>query len=798
MRSLHTRWRIFIVVVLCLAVLAPLAPQTLAQESVGDSPEERVLREMVATLGWPDTVRRGRLYELEPDDETLFILWPPSAALRYLLRTKVSADNGGSYEKETIQYARILALGKDGGRYYIDKMVENGLPHSSYQGREGIVMRVGDQLCDPGGLLGYIIDILREFITAFLEELGIEPTGEMACPEAAAGLIAWTCGSHTFVVRDDTGTGAEDAIAAALYLAAQNHGLCDLGDTLVILAGTDDTPGTRPLSHFQQMAQEVNGYYGHNAYGRVVLSYTFMDADGDASSGPGDWYNVSGAMADYAGREHQFAIDAIQQAFAAGAPREEMNFARVIVVYAGPSQQATHDAPNPAPMGTLASHPPNNMFFEIEVGPADAPAMIYPSTLILVAEEDGLGLWVHEVGHSLYSRHLMFNRLSRITDRYNYSQPWGNYGRIGSWGVMGSGNWWGDPLASIPVHMCGFSKVSGTWLDYLDAELGRRYTLTALERQTHGDTVLRVDDPTSMHAEHFFLVEARDATAAFGAPETGVVLYRVTYNNTHNYHVVNNLLPQSGTTVATGPGDRPYHRPTLRGAGAAGGVTLYRDVIRRIEFTLHSESTTGGYSAVVSANVFTPTNMVGASVSPVGSPVPVGQANTAPTGPDRVLPDIDLHAYDDQGRHVGINYVTGEYENQIPGAIASGDLKDAEEWIFVPEGTPVRFEVSAYKTEQFLAASPQFAAEIKPHTFEIEYGRFDAGGQYTVARGGKGTVAAGDEASMLSPDDPSLRYRPGPAWRYGFNLTPRFYLMVLIGAILVMGGIGWIIALRRR
>ncbi len=798
MKSVHTHWRVFLVVVLCLAVLAPLAPQTLAQEPVGDSPEERVLREMVTSLGWPDTVHRGRLYELEPDDETLFILWPPGAALRYLLRTKVSANNGGSYEEDTIQYARILALGEDGGRYYIDKMVENGLPHSSYQGREGIVMRVGDQICDPGGLLGYIIDMIREIITAFLEELGIEPTDEMPCAEAAAGLIAWSCGSHTFVVRDDTGTGAENTIAAALYLAAQNHGLCDLGDTLVILAGTDDTPGTRPLSHFQQMAQDVNAYYGHNAYGRVVLAYTFMDADGDASSGPGDWYNVGGAMADYANRERQFAITAVERAFAAGAPREELNLARVIVVYAGPSQQATHNAPNPAPMGTLASHPPNNMFFEIEVGPADARAMVYASVLILVAEEDGLGLWTHEVGHSLYSQYLMFNRLSRITDRYNYSQPWGQYGRVGRWGLMGSGNWWGDPTASSPVHMCAFSKVSGTWLGYLDAELGKQYALTAVEHQKHGDTVLRVDDPTSTHAEHFYLVEARDATAAYGAPETGVVLYRVTYNNTHNHHVVNNLLPQSGTTTATGPMNRVYERPTLGGAGAAGGVTLYRDVPTRLEFVLHSESTTGSYSAVVSANVFTPTNMVGATVAPAGSPVPVGQANTAPTGPDLVLPDIDLHAYDDQGRHVGLNYVTGEYENQIPGAIASGDLKDAEEWIFVPEGTPVRFEVSAYKTEQFLAASPQIAAEIKPHTFEIGYNRFDAEGQHTVARAGKGTVAAGEEAQLLSPDDPSLRYRPAPAWRYGFNLTPRLYLMVLIGAILLMGGIGWIIALRRR
>lgn len=36
--------------------------------------------------------------------------------------------------------------------------------------------------------------------------------------------------------------------------------------------------------------------------------------------------------------------------------------------------------------------------------------------------------------------------------------------------------------------------------------------------------------------------------------------------------------------------------------------------------------------------------------------------------------DIDLHAYDDAGRHVGMDYSTGEYEIEIGDARASGNI----------------------------------------------------------------------------------------------------------------------------
>ncbi|MHB1296224.1 MAG: metallopeptidase domain-containing protein [Anaerolineae bacterium] len=779
----------FLWVALALSLMAPwLGPfSVVAPVQADDSLEERVLRDAAAALGWSQEVSQSSLFQLGADDESMMLFWPAGSGLPYMSRSRYTATNGGSYEEETIQYARILNMGEEGGRYFIEKFVENGYRHSSYQGRDAVILHAGDEMCNPGGLVGYLSEMVREWFASIFGD-----AADMDCPYASAGYIAWTCGSYVFVARDDSGLGGEDAIAAALYAAAEKQGMCALGDTLVILAGTADTPGAEELAHFQEMAQSVNTYYGQNSYGRVLLTYTFMDADG--SEGSEDWYEVGPTLADYAGKETDFAIAAVKEAFAEGAPRDELELARVIVVYAGQSAQATHDAATPAPLSTLCSMPPNGMWHEIEVGTGDATSKVFAGSLVVVAEEDGLGLWAHEVGHTLYSQYKLFNKWQRISDRYNYQQPWGQYGNIDNWGLMGSGNWWGDPLASAPVHMSSFAKESAEWLSYTDAQVDTSYTLTALENQQFGDSVLRLDDPTSADPNRFFILEARDASAPYGAPESGVVFYRVSWSAAHGHHIVNSLAPQSGTAVGSGAGGRSYLRP-----GFHSGSTVQRWPGGKLEFILESESTAQGYSAVVSVNVYTPTNLVGAVMALAGGAVP------APAGPptvtasmDAPLPDIDLHAYDEEGRHVGLNYETGQYESEIPGAVASGDLKDAEEWIYVPEGTQVRFEVSAYKTAQFLAANPAYAAEAEPQPFEVTYQRFDAEGNLTETKAIRDDVEAGVEASLKSPGDASLAYKPARLVGYGKNLPEDLLRKALIAAILAMGLVGWVIMQRRR
>ena len=276
------------------------------------------------------------------------------------------------------------------------------------------------------------------------------------------------------------------------------------------------------------------------------------------------------------------------------------------------------------------------------------------------------------------------------------------------------------------------------------------------------------------------------------------MLYQVIWSGSHQHHVVNVISASSGTTNVTGANGSRYTRPTLHGSGDANGATEKRVPHWKIQFTLHSESTADGYSAVVGTSVYTPTNLVGAVVTPAAAAPPADPPPVAPISRDGPVPDIDLHAWDDQGHHVGLNYASWEYESQIPGAVASGDLLGDDEWIYVPEGTAVRYAVSAEKTRQFLEANPAWAEILEPQEFTISYNRFDAEGNHTVADGGKGVVPPGIEANLSAPTDPSLRYKAAPALHYGRNWPSDLPLMGFFGALLILGLVGWVTALIRR
>ena len=87
--------------------------------------------------------------------------------------------------------------------------------------------------------------------------------------------------------------------------------------------------------------------------------------------------------------------------------------------------------------------------------------------------------------------------LHRVSDRYQSDQPGRQLGHVGAWDLMGTGSRWGDPAGVAPTHMSSYTKEAAGWLRYLPAELGRHYRLEALENQSMGDHVLRVDDPSS-------------------------------------------------------------------------------------------------------------------------------------------------------------------------------------------------------------------------------------------------------------------------------------------------------------
>ena len=71
-------------------------------------------------------------------------------------------------------------------------------------------------------------------------------------------------------------------------------------------------------------------------------------------------------------------------------------------------------------------------------------------------------------------------------------------------------------------------------------------------------------------------------------------------------------------------------------------------------------------------------------------------SNSNPLLKSMTAPDLDLHLYWDDGKHIGMNYETGKYEIQIAEAIVSGDNQNIPEWILIPENvTGCHFVVSS-------------------------------------------------------------------------------------------------------
>jgi M6 family metalloprotease-like protein len=322
-------------------------------------------------------------------------------------------------------------------------------------------------------------------------------------------------------------------------------------DTLVILAETTDTAGMGSLHRVQMLAQAAEWYYAQNSYSREKLCFTFLDADG--AQGEHDWYNVGPSLAAYRGEEHAFALEALARALAAADLPEVVQVARAVVVCPAGQQMGARvlDA-------SAFAHASRDY---VAVSRPGGNRRIYLQDVVLVSEEDDLGTWVHELGHTLASKVLSPAGL-RLTDRYSYyNDPTRRYGDAGPWDVMGTGSRWGNPVGTSPTHMCSYTKVAAGWLHYAPAVVGQDYPLVALEHQRAGDAVLTFDDPASDDPQAHYILEARDADAFFGAPASGVMLYHVTYDHQANHAVVNTLGPQGGMQG---------NQPTLHG-----GVAVY-------------------------------------------------------------------------------------------------------------------------------------------------------------------------------------------------------------------------------
>ena len=695
-----------------------------------DERAQRVLKGAAASLGWPETISTD-------EDDNL-----GTGKTYTISETGLGSDDDlhGSIAVFSTEQEPGIILGFFDDQFDMDR--------SSYQGRDAVISRYGKN-CNPTGL----VKVFNDMISGWFEEV-FGPSEDDNCV-TMHGAIIWSCGKYMFAANDARSEegGEEDNIAAAIYTAAQQEGMCEYGDTLVMMVDTPDSPGSKRMSENVKLGQKINEYYGAISYGQQPpYKFTFLDADG--SRGADDWYHLTTTMASLSNDNNRFdtlAEAAVKKAFGGTTLAEDLYFERVVLVYSGESQQVDPSVP------IYDANAWKKDGDYVEVDTSTGKRRIYSKSFIYLSEKRDLGTWAHEFGHSVPSRFTMpapWNS-GRISDRYNYGPAFGGFGQFGeidNWGLMGYGAWWGNN-GNSPVHMSGFSKYSAKWLGYSQAALNETYILTPLEHMGKDGSLLTLDDPLSVGSEDYYVIEARDSGAIFGAPETGVVIYKVK-KHPGGYHIVNSLPRQTPGGRGVSQDGRQYQRPTL-----SADSNTYVNLLGNFRIRLLDSSAN---SSAVRIEPYRPARMIGAAAAPAGPAInpPPGQENMASPPPDSTAPrpDTDLHAYDSSGNHVGVNYDTGEYENSIPGAISSGDLVDDEEWIFVPEGTDVRFEISTRDTEMYLSDFPEYAQYAVPQNYSASAVKYDSSGKRYEAPLGNGTAAAGQNIQLRSPLDPSLKY----------------------------------------
>jgi len=520
--------------------LCPPSP-TPAADTVPGSGLERVLAGTAQRLGWPATISAsGDL---------------PGQALQI--------TGSGTAQAAMVRAAATLLPGS-GELAFLDAYAQRGLTHGIFHGWEAIIVRSGDRLCDDQG---------RAKLGSSQSTIGQGPDSPTPCREAY-GLIAWHSGPYGFIAEDATGSGQELRIAEALYAAAQEHTLSGLGSTVVILAETTDVPGGSSRQRLQALTQEANLYYSLNGYGRVSFDFTFMDADG--SRGSNDWYNVGPSMAPYRNDDRAYGVAALQRAFTGASLLETVYLQRVIVVFPQEGQEkdgrrplftATiwlpDDLPTlPSPYGSSAGRVGKHY---VEVQGAQHRTRIYVPNLVLIAEQQALGAWVHELGHTLNAKCETEGGYRRISDRYDYGQPGRDFGGVGLWDLMGSGSSRGNPESTSPTQMSSYTKEAAGWLRYRLASPGHDYLLMSLENQRMGDLVLRLDDPLVSDPRYYYVVEARDGDVPFGAPRSGVAIYQVSYDHKAKHSVVDilDILSAQAADLGAQRMGQPYQRPTL-------------------------------------------------------------------------------------------------------------------------------------------------------------------------------------------------------------------------------------------
>ena len=463
----------------------------------------------------------------------------------------------------------------------------------------------------------------------------------------------------------------------------------------VILARASDGPQPDPThtaAYFRDtLIPRLAQYHKDNSYGLITIHLAEIKDNGGA------WYTLNNPLSSYLNNERGFVEDAIAAIAAEGVVPGTTSTDVVVVVHSGPACKNTRE-------GCLATQ--TNLW-----------QRKYPS--IIVSEDDLVGAWSHEVGHDL--GYFINNNLTPAI--LNFIPDLAYSTNMDMLDLMATGSWAGDPVGQTPTFMSSITRHTLGWLQYDSipkADAMRTFFIGALETSQLGDTVFKID----VDSTHCYVLETRSKQysewdTSLKSEQAGAVLYYINTHDTDGKRPCGTLTIDASSPSCSRIVETINVKAILQ-LGLFGLPSIFADHGNHLMFSLLGDDASDDHYQM-QLKVEPLVNNLSSFVKGVilsGGTVSHQQAIpcSAPMPPLvlPILPDLDLHLYIEDGRHVGVNYATGEFENQVLNADVSGDQFNGEEWVVVPESISGHFIVSSIRSAQFLQSFPELKASLGP------------------------------------------------------------------------------------
>ena len=294
---------------------------------------------------------------------------------------------------------------------------------------------------------------------------------------------------------------------------------------LVLLIDFTDRAFTIAVGNITNLMNQVN-YNGTGSFRDYWLANSYNTLT--VNSTLGGWYHASNNMAYYGANSggHDVnprllvreAIDAAENAgidFSLFDNDSDGNVDGVLVVHSGYGEEAGGGA------NTIWSH-----HWTLDTYQRTYDGVTIDDYAIVPELRDNfgnniinIGVICHEFGHSL-----------GLPDLYDTDF---NSEGIGSWGLMGSGNW--NNNGASPSILCAWSKV---FLGYSNPQILASATNISVLNSAQNNILYRINTP---HTNEYFLLENRQRVGFdIGLPGTGLAIWHINTSKTTSQHISDN------------------------------------------------------------------------------------------------------------------------------------------------------------------------------------------------------------------------------------------------------------------